>query len=552
MLIFSIGGVQRIHRSASLCGAPYKRSANKRRERAYSKVLVLEIDSIARSTRIVIEKDNARWAARARAPVREGIKSSSRVEKLGHFVHGDKKFDVGGVSIGAERVRDHSSTAPGSKQKARRQHYQWSGRGMHTLIVLLLVAAAACAVPRPLGPSAAPSLSQLPHRMGRPPRPFRSDYIMPRMLMPNPLYMYEDNLRAVAPTEQDWLSKEIDRINQMDDEEDLTPFEEEFSRWISREPYAPPFGAPQTRDADVPETVTPVPEEIQPLPLPKEIIQPESIPAPEAPVQHQETSTAAPPVPINNEEKKKTFALTPLDNGYYEPEQNPKPQESEGPHEGGEGDSMAPQEPVNAMALQPPRQIRQNPNLGRTKNLVADNLDRLRTGFTHENPAGTDKPRHIHVLESTADPADSIYGIALIAAVGTALTMAIIGFAFGWYTLSKKAKAAADVDYPAYGVTGPNIDTSGDRKLAHSAHMYHYQHQKQQIIAMERNGCEHRNGSVSDPESEEENEEGDYTVYECPGFATTGEMEVKNPLFSEDPTPATPGKCEIVKPQPKD
>ena len=54
------------------------------------------------------------------------------------------------------------------------------------------------------------------------------------------------------------------------------------------------------------------------------------------------------------------------------------------------------------------------------------------------------------------------------------------------HRLSKKAKAAADVDYPAYGVTGPNIDTSGDRKLAHSAHMYHYQHQKQQIIAMER------------------------------------------------------------------
>lgn len=32
----------------------------------------------------------------------------------------------------------------------------------------------------------------------------------------------------------------------------------------------------------------------------------------------------------------------------------------------------------------------------------------------------------------------------------------------------------------------------------------------------------------------------------------TGEMEVKNPLFSDDPTPATPGKCELVKPQPKD
>lgn len=52
--------------------------------------------------------------------------------------------------------------------------------------------------------------------------------------------------------------------------------------------------------------------------------------------------------------------------------------------------------------------------------------------------------------------------------------------------LSKRAKAAADVDYPAYGVTGPTVDSSGDRKLAQSAHMYHYQHQKQQIIAMER------------------------------------------------------------------
>lgn len=31
---------------------------------------------------------------------------------------------------------------------------------------------------------------------------------------------------------------------------------------------------------------------------------------------------------------------------------------------------------------------------------------------------------------------------------------------------------------------------------------------------------EQRKGSLTDPESEEENEEGDYTVYECPGFAT--------------------------------
>jgi hypothetical protein len=57
-----------------------------------------------------------------------------------------------------------------------------------------------------------------------------------------------------------------------------------------------------------------------------------------------------------------------------------------------------------------------------------------------------------------------------------------------FHRLQKNAKAAADVEYPAYGVTGPNKEVSptGDRRLAQSAQMYHYQHQKQQIIAMER------------------------------------------------------------------
>nr|CAG4644204.1 EOG090X0B4J [Lepidurus arcticus] len=132
--------------------------------------------------------------------------------------------------------------------------------------------------------------------------------------------------------------------------------------------------------------------------------------------------------------------------------------------------------------------------------------------------------------------------------------------------LQKGAKAAAEVEYPAYGVTGPGPgpDTTrphvstvtspkghtgsssavakavGDRKLAQSAHMFHYQHQKQQVIAMERHAQSGRHGSASGGESEEETEEGDYTVYECPGLAPTGEMEVKNPLFLDDPTPASP------------
>ena len=58
--------------------------------------------------------------------------------------------------------------------------------------------------------------------------------------------------------------------------------------------------------------------------------------------------------------------------------------------------------------------------------------------------------------------------------------------------LHKKMKATSEVSYPAYGVTGPagsppgKDGSPGDRKLAQSAQMYHYQHQKQQMIASER------------------------------------------------------------------
>ncbi|CAG4955103.1 unnamed protein product [Colias eurytheme] len=241
---------------------------------------------------------------------------------------------------------------------------------------------------------------------------------------------------------------------------------------------------------------------------------------------------------LEHKEKSRKFALTPLDEGYYDTEDTAEPKDNQ---------------------LVEPRKTRQNPNWSRSKSLVADNLDELRLGVSTDGATGsTMRPHHIHIIETVnPKPVDTIYSNALLAAIGAAVSMALVGLVFGWYaiiylpSLSKKAKAAADVDYPAYGVTGPTVDPSGDRKLAHSAHMYHYQHQKQQILAMERS-CMGRNGSVSDPESEDENEEGDYTVYECPGFATTGNMEVKNPLFNEEPTPATPAKSEEPTNQPKD
>lgn len=147
------------------------------------------------------------------------------------------------------------------------------------------------------------------------------------------------------------------------------------------------------------------------------------------------------------------------------------------------------------------------------------------------------------VVLATAIEDDRIYDIYFTTIVGVASGLTvflIVGAGFLFHRARKNAKAAEDVEYPAYGVTGPGKEispTSGDRKLAQNAQLYHYQHQKQQMIAFDSNsGNDRRNGAVSDNESED-GEEGDYTVYECPGLAPTGEMEVRNPMFEDDTTP---------------
>ncbi|XP_011172403.1 uncharacterized protein LOC105204859 [Solenopsis invicta] len=150
---------------------------------------------------------------------------------------------------------------------------------------------------------------------------------------------------------------------------------------------------------------------------------------------------------------------------------------------------------------------------------------------------------HPVIVPVNRDFNSDIYFIAIVAGCSAATMFALVLISLTWCRLQRGAKAAADIEYPAYGVTGPNKDVSpsGDQRLAQSAQMYHFQHQKQQIIAMEnRTSATRDTGSLSEAESDEENEEGDYTVYECPGLASTGEMEVKNPMFHDDPTPATP------------
>ncbi|XP_060596035.1 neural proliferation differentiation and control protein 1-like [Ruditapes philippinarum] len=154
----------------------------------------------------------------------------------------------------------------------------------------------------------------------------------------------------------------------------------------------------------------------------------------------------------------------------------------------------------------------------------------------HANPVPPEKltaqqSEHIDVI-----PKKDFIFVAVVSACSVAGLVGLIMAGVCWYKLHRRVKAASDVEYPAYGVTGPTkerLPSPGDRKLAQSAQMYHYQHQKQQMIAMEKANGEMKH-DASEDESEEENEEGDYTVYECPGLAPTGEMEVRNPLFTED------------------
>jgi len=68
--------------------------------------------------------------------------------------------------------------------------------------------------------------------------------------------------------------------------------------------------------------------------------------------------------------------------------------------------------------------------------------------------------------------------------------------------------------------------------LLHIILMFHYQQQRQQMMAQEKSSLDTK-PAHSDDSDDETPGGADYTVYECPGLAPTGEMEVRNPLFAE-------------------
>ncbi|CDW52558.1 Neural proliferation differentiation and control [Trichuris trichiura] len=123
---------------------------------------------------------------------------------------------------------------------------------------------------------------------------------------------------------------------------------------------------------------------------------------------------------------------------------------------------------------------------------------------------------------------------------GCILHPSVLGYYFlKWVkllrSLRRQYKESQFHEYPSFGLPGskksrsPDSVAAMDSKLASAAQLYHFQHTKQQIISMEHPSCDVKE-PISD-DSEVEEDEGDYSVYECPGLAPTGDMEIDNPMF---------------------
>ncbi|XP_027634042.2 neural proliferation differentiation and control protein 1 isoform X1 [Falco peregrinus] len=137
-------------------------------------------------------------------------------------------------------------------------------------------------------------------------------------------------------------------------------------------------------------------------------------------------------------------------------------------------------------------------------------------------------------VEASPIPSNDDVVLGLIVVCTVAGVSALIVAAICWCILQKEVRLAQKADYSAQRAASPlpyDKISPGDKTLAQSAQMYHYQHQKQQMLSMEKHKEEPK--LPDSASSDEENEDGDFTVYECPGLAPTGEMEVRNPLFDD-------------------
>uniref|UniRef100_A0A2K5ZJT8 Neural proliferation, differentiation and control 1 n=1 Tax=Mandrillus leucophaeus TaxID=9568 RepID=A0A2K5ZJT8_MANLE len=129
------------------------------------------------------------------------------------------------------------------------------------------------------------------------------------------------------------------------------------------------------------------------------------------------------------------------------------------------------------------------------------------------------EPVHMSPLEPRGGHGDGL-ALVLILAFCVAGVAALSVASLCWCRLQREIRLTQKTDYAATKSPGspaaPRI-SPGDQRLAHSAEMYHYQHQRQQMLCLERHKEPPK--ELDTASSDEENEDGDFTVYECPGLA---------------------------------
>ncbi|EGT57928.1 CBN-CAB-1 protein [Caenorhabditis brenneri] len=125
----------------------------------------------------------------------------------------------------------------------------------------------------------------------------------------------------------------------------------------------------------------------------------------------------------------------------------------------------------------------------------------------------------------------------LLLAVGTVMCVGLVGTVTGgayYYKNRRRTETPDDGEYAPYAGTGPgfrkNKGNKGDETLAYKAQLHQYQQAKQKIIC-----GEDAPGIIESDGEDGADEENNYSVYECPGLAPTGDIEVCNPNFAAQP-----------------
>jgi hypothetical protein len=163
--------------------------------------------------------------------------------------------------------------------------------------------------------------------------------------------------------------------------------------------------------------------------------------------------------------------------------------------------------------------------------------------------SGSSNIHGVKLLSSTGN----IMFIAVVTVCSVFVVAGVVGGAY-YYNNSRKSGESDFDDFTRYSPAGPGkklqgfrngirMDENGDDSLAYKAQLHHYQQTKQKIIGGD-DGLSPSTtptGGMASPRSIHHNEnsedeaedleEHNYSVYECPGLAPTGDIEVSNPNF---------------------